>query len=338
MVVFQFPNREQRYAFISPQIGPTHVIFKAITKDIKPVDILILGSSLAMCALDPIILEKELTKQLGRPSVVLNLSVHWRGEEIPFLLLSEILKQRKVKMLIWSSPETITWTDEPHALAFHFWENKSYFKNLQNLSLINQLQYYTGTILSFPRLAYLGFTHGSTFERPIFDMIDDYGPNGGLARKLAFRNNVRLDGKRISYKFEEYHKESPAIVENDFVYSESNSCNFSFGNIEVNSYQKAFLKKIGSLCLTNGITLACFKNPTLMDHKYDQIRFPTFWSEHFSQSVTYMGIQSKKLFPNTDENERKKFYTDSHLNANGQRYLSQTIAPVLASFYAQKIQ
>ena len=152
MSVFDFPNREQRYSFISPQVGPTHAIFKALCKDTQPVDILILGSSLSMCALDPTILERELTNHLGRPSVVLNLSVHWRGEEIPFLLLKEILKQRKVKMLIWSSPQSITWAEEPHELAFHFWDNGSNFSNLHDLPLKNQLQYLTGSILSLPRL------------------------------------------------------------------------------------------------------------------------------------------------------------------------------------------
>ena len=338
MVTLEFPNREQRYAFISPQIGPTHAIFKSLCKDDQPIDILILGSSLAMCALDPLILEKELSKQLDRPSVVLNLAIHWRGEEIPFLLLNEILKQREVKMLIWSSPETITWSNEPHSLAFHFWNNERNFKNLRNLPLENQIQYYTGSLLSFPRLAYLALTHGNHFETPIFDMIDNYGPNGGLPWELGFREQTEDRKSDQPDKFIPYHKDAPIITENDLVYSTSSKQNFYFGKNEVNAYQKAFLNKIGKLCHENSIPLVCFKMPTYAEYNYQQIHFPVYWPDHFEIPLTLMGVLPHQLFPNMDKTERRRFYTDAHLNANGQKYLSEAIAPALSKFYAGTIK
>jgi hypothetical protein len=329
-VIFNFPNKEQRYAFLSPQIGPTHAIFKAVLQENEQIDILILGASLSMCALDPIILENELNQLSRNPLVVYNVSTNWRSEDIPYVFLNDIIEKKKVKMVIWSSIDPKFGKRDPHDLAFQIWDHGKGFQNLDELPLRSKLQYLTGSILAFPRNSYLRLTRARNFKTPVMEELKNYGPQGGLPKKLGF-TDTSLAQKPT--KFVLFNNSPPDLDASSMIFSTETKGNFSFGNYNTNRLQDAFIKKIGRICMNNDVKLACLKIPTFEDRNDKVVNFSSFWPDVFGTDVDLIGVAPAKLLDGLDESSIKLLYYDAHFNMNGQRFFTSAISKAIYNLY-----
>ena len=328
---FNFPEREFAYKSLSPQLGPTQVIHREIFKEKEVVDILVLGSSLMMCAIDPVLLSETISPKDTKPLNILNLSTNWRSEDINFVILNDLVKRRRVKTLIWSpiSPY-FTSNTGPHEFGFQFWDHGENFEITRSLPTKYQLNYYTGSILNFPRLIYLSLNRGDKRSKPFFDIPEKYnfGPKGSLHQK---QNYFYEPWKNIDKKI-------PSFDIQSCIYSSKSHGNFQFSEKKVSDFQRIMISKLGDICAENEISTICLSLPNFKNYLRQNVLLHENWSKILNADNVMVGINPTKLYKDLTEEEIQMFYYDNaHMNLNGQRYYTKAIAPVIKFLHERNL-
>ena len=329
--LFKFPERELAYKSFSPQLGPTQVLYREIFQEKEVVDILVLGSSLMMCAIDPVLLSETISPKGTKSLNILNLSTNWRSEDINFVILNDLVKRRSVKTLIWSpiSPDFSN-NEGPHELGFQFWNHGENFEITRSLPVKYQLNYFTGSILNFPRSIYLSLTRGDKRSKPFFDIPQKYnfGPKGALHQTQNY----------FFEPWEKIEKKIPIIDIQSSIYSSQSHGNFKFSEKSVSDFQRIMISKLGDICAENGISTICLSLPNFRNHLSQNVLLHENWSKVLNTENIMVGISPKSLYKNLSEEEIRMFYFDSgHMNLNGQRYYTKAIAPVIKFLHEKNL-
>ena len=108
------------YATVPTKAGAFPYIQHEIFEEKSDIDVLILSTSLLWTAIDTPYLQTELSKAIGRDAEVVTLGSNWRGEDLNYVMLRDLLERRKVKSLIFSMPADYQIMDEPHNQSAHW--------------------------------------------------------------------------------------------------------------------------------------------------------------------------------------------------------------------------
>ena len=332
------PSREQIYASLPWNVGPYPFIHDQIFVDKSDIDIAIIGDSQIWAAVDAPYLQRELSEKLGRPAVVVSLCCPWAGFDGLYFLMRDLLKHRKVHMIVFADATGLSVVQEtPHKQAWRWFRFAEDSGELAGLPLRLRGVYYYGSILGMPRnlVSLLRPNLGPILTPEKYQELEEAHhwimPNtrlGSLAMQISFDNRPDL-----------FSKSTPetGTQPSDFVtYSPGTAAKFQFAqnSIPSSSIQIYFARKLAALARAHDAKLTCLNIPFYADRRSDLIHERYNWDEAMQAPVNIVGIPPSTLFDGLSDHDLSNLFWDSfHFNENGQLYFTRLLAPTLINLY-----
>lgn len=316
-------SRKGVYQAVPLRAGPYSHFEQQIFEEKSDIDILFLGSSLIWSAVDTPYVQKELSRKLGRDVNVLTFGSNWRGEDLSYVLLRDLLEKRKVQMLVIHMPLDYQTEETPHKQAFRWMLYTENEAALQGLSLRSQLTIYGEEVLGAPR-------HLLSLIRP-----DLRGKETSVSATLGAN---KVEQGFYGAPFVRRAPPVPNFPATDLIYSPKTKDRFYFTGQALNSYQLHFVRLIFDLARQHRVHLAILNIPISRDRHSSVAVERMFWPEVFGADVPIVGVPPATLFKEMSDAEIDQLFYDEHLNVNGSEYFTRAIAPAILELYAQSEQ
>jgi len=333
------PPRAESYSSVSPIMGSYPYMHQQIFEETGRVDIAFIGSSRIYYDIDTPLIEKALSKKLGRKAEVISLGWFWPGFDPLYFITQDLLQHRKVSMIVFDDEGV---GGNPHRLApcwFRFGDNA---KDLAGIPLQFQAAYYFGAIIGMPR-------NLLCLLRPNFPELTPAGvatterlwraPNpmtarGSLSSKLGFNHpNPEHSG------FVDYAPVNGVRPEEVCVFSPATRAKFQFTGPATTPLELDFVRKFAALAKAHQTRLVCLHMPETGEMRVPVIQEREFWPDVTQVDVAMVGIPPATLFAGlSDEDVRKLFMNSLHLNQNGVEYFTSLITPSLVQLYDVQVK
>lgn len=317
------PVRAEAWSSVPTNAGPIAYLQHEVFEETGDIDLLFLGSSLVWAGIDTPLVERALSRQLGRKATVLSLASNWRGEDLTYFLFRDLLAHRRVDMVVSSMAPTAA--DEewaPHRCSA-YWYTDDDAAVRAGLPLRNRLQLFAEQVLGGPR-------HLLTLLRPDRLERSRFGAIRGAGR---FR--LALPGQR----FARLHLPAPSVPADDLIYSDRTRARFRFADVPLTAYQEHFVRLRAQVARAHGVRMAVVNIPlrpepgTPLADVIDERLDPSIL---YGPGTPLVGVSPQVLFGGLDQATIDAHHYDLHLNLNGAERFTRTILPGLLAIYARR--
>lgn len=315
-------RRQDVYPTVPTKAGTFPYIQHEIFNEQTDIDVLILGTSLLWVAIDTPYLQRELSKALGRDAKVITFGSNWRGEDLNYTLLRDLLQRRKVKLLVFSMPAYYQLMDEPHNQSSRWMLYGEEEAALSDLPLRQRVALYGEAVLGAPR-----------------HLLSKVRSNQlGEAERAAVLGANIVERGFNGAAFVRRELPPPNLTREKLIYSTSSASDFRFTGQPLSSYQMHFLRRAFNLLNQYHVPVALVHVPLSIERHKTVVEERMFWPEVFGMEMSIVGVPPATLFKGLSDAEIDQLYYDEHLNANGNQLFTRTITPALVEIYAQHQQ
>lgn len=315
------PHLDDRLRSLPAAAGDFAWIEHAILRERGDIDVLVLGTSYLWAAVDTPFLQKELSLKLGRPVIARTLGSNFRGDEMYFTLLAEVLARRRVSVVVLSMPGVRDRRDAPHPYA-HRIAGPGFVSMYDGLPRRQRAAALGARLLGAPRHA-LSLVRAERVEAsPLIHT------NGALLREAGFGGAAFIDAPETP----------PVRTAGELTFRLSDQTRFCFLNDPLNDFQRHFIDKTIRLAQHTGAQVLLLNVPTWGDRNDNATneieRWPDCvvermrWTDIFP-GVLMIGVTARTLFGGMTDEKAKLFFYSGHMNKNGARYFTSTIAPAI---------
>jgi hypothetical protein len=315
------PRLEERLRSMPTAAGDFAWIEHAILKEQSDIDVLVLGTSYLWAAVDTPLLEKRLSANLGRPIVARTLGSNFRGEEMYFILLEELLKHRQVGTVILSMPGVRDRRDTPHPYA-HRIAGAAFFSMYDGLPARQRASALGEHLLGAPRHALSLLRSERVEASPLVRT------NGALVREAGFSGAG----------FTETMEAPPTHTADELTFGGSDRGRFCFREDLPGPLQLHFIEKTIRLAHGHGAKVVVLNIPTWADRNESASSERERWSDcaiermkwnEMFPGVQLVGLSARELFGDMGDERAKLFFYSGHMNANGARYFTSAVLPAI---------
>lgn len=310
------PDRRDVYRAVEEGNGPFSFIGREIFEHTEPIDVLVLGSSLSWAGVDARAWQQALSEHLGRPAIVVNFGSNWRGEDLLYFQLRDLLQHRQVKLLVFSTPGPAETQAIAHSQAYHWLDDD--WGQTPPLSWRSRAQLYGLQVIGAPRQFLMWLRH----ERGRAPTSID----------AAF-GSLRAERGLRGAPFVPFAPEPVAASAESLLASEAQPGAFQFSAEPLAPYGQHFLARIAQLVDTHHVPTAVLHVTRFSEGRSTFIAERTRWSQVFGHSLPLLGISADRLFAPLTDNQIQKLFYDDHFNANGSAYFTRTLTPALLRTY-----
>lgn len=311
--------RSDVYPTVPTKAGAFPYIQREIFEEKSDIDVLILSTSLLWTAIDTPYLQRELSQASGREVKVVTLGSNWRGEDLNYVLLRDLLAHRKVKSIIFSMPADYQVMDEPHNQSSRWLLYGENSQALDGLPFSQRVALYGEQVLGAPRHLLTKVRGNQLAEDP---------------QKQLLGANLVAEGFEGA-SFSPRDVPTPALSAAEMIYSNSSATNFRFTHKPLSPYQEHFLRLVFALLQQHQVKVTLVHVPLWSERLSTVVEERMDWPEVFGMPITIVGVPPAKLFEGLPNKEIDQFYYNEHLNANGARLFTRTITPALVKSYAE---
>ncbi len=313
------PTLRDRFRSVPTAGGDFAAIEHVVLDERGDIDVLVLGTSYLWAAIDTPFLEKSLRHELGRPLVARTVGSNFRGEEMYLALLSEVVRRRKVRVLVLSMPGVRDRRDAPHPYA-HRIAGPDFLSMHNGLPLRQRGAALGVQLLGGPRHALALLRTERTEVSPL------------VANKGAFLSHTGFAGE----PFREQLDEPPSLAAEELIYGPRSASRFCVLDDPLNEIQLHFTKKTIRLAEDHDVRVVIVHVPTWNDRVAGAPNEQSAWPDCVDERMNYpelfpraslVGMSARTLFgAMTDEHAKLLFYS-GHMNANGARYFTTALLP-----------
>lgn len=316
-------NRAQLYLSVPTSNGPFSFLEREIFDRRDDIDILFLGSSTSLAGIDAPYIEQALTDHLGRKTTVVSFGSNWRGEDLLYTQLRDVLARRKVRLLVFATPSLADDQDGPHSQRFR-WAEPRDDADAPPLPLRARIQEYGLQVLGSPR-RWLLYVRDERGTPP--DSIDAH-----LGALRAQRGFGRL-GQAVD-PFVSARPDPPAFSADELLFGPGTGHRFPLAEMPLSAYQSHYLMRIGQLTASHQVHIAALHVTRYVERGSDVIDERADWRQYFGDHVSTIGATPRRLFAGLEPDMlRRLYYDDDHFNENGQTYFTRAIAPGILRAY-----
>ena len=331
------PSREAGYGAEGWFFGPYPWDQKQIFQETNDIDIVIIGSSRLMYAIDPSYVQQQLGAKLGRPAVVRTIGWFQAGYDSLYFAARDLLAHRKVRLLVFAD-EQPTGHFHVHTRAYRWFTFGDNWPEIAGLPWAVRMNYYSDAILGLPHnLWSLASPPGAVWFKPPtedFYRIIYNAPNPATRLGAIDAQITTIPGMEFQ-PFQPTNAVSPADV---LRYDSQNRTNFSFSPEGIQPEQLFFLRKLAALTRANATGLLALHAPETNDFTAGTVCERACWPELLDPDVQLVGVPGTKLFAGlTDREKLQLFYNENHLNKNGQQFYTRLVTPALLQIYENNI-
>ncbi|HSY18383.1 MAG TPA: hypothetical protein VK815_08620 [Candidatus Acidoferrales bacterium] len=331
------PPRSEIYTSTPAVLGPYHYLQRQIFEETNDIDIAFIGSSRILHGIYAPKVEARLSKELGRPAVVITLGWDWAGFDANYFIAKDLLQHRKVKMIVFSDESRVG--DKPHHAAPRWFRFGDDAGSLGGLPLQLQAAYYFGAVIGMPRnLLSLTRTNYASWTPAGAEVWgrDLRAPDPATTLGTI---SSRLGVDHSAFNFVDFKPTQTGQAANVRVYSAENKTPFQFSGPVASPLQLHFGRKFATLAVEHGCKLVCVHLPEISELRATAIQEREFWPDALQADVTMLGIAPAKLFEGLSEADASKLFLDPyHFNQNGLEYFTPLICPALLEIYDTQVQ
>ena len=304
--------------------GNYHFFAKEIYDREGDIDLLVLGDSIMWCGTDTDMIESEFSRKLGRKAVVLSFAANWRGEDLMYLQLKEILAHRRVRMLMLNMP-VFSERDDPHQAAAYWWVMGEHADVLKDADPITLARLYAVSLWGMPR-------HFLSFLRPnaMLDDTHDIRSNtktGALKEEHGFGYGEFVKPKRaLAFDF------TPQSI----ILSDKTAGGYYFTQRPLNDFQSFFLNRIFALAKEHGVHVVVSSPPRLSQARNGLAEEAIDYAKAFPGFVDTATIAPARIFGNLSDDEIKLYFYDEHMNTTGSETYTRAMLPTILYLYEKK--
>jgi hypothetical protein len=330
------PPREQVYSSISWRLGSFPYMCRQIFEEKGDIDIAFMGSSQMYDDIDTPYVQKQLSEKLGRQATVLSLCWNYSGYDAIYFFAKDLLEHRKVRLLVFSDdPVQDVPPNQPHVNAWRWVRVGDNDADLAALPLNSQISYYYGSIVGLPRnlLNRLRPNLSATvspeqFRRQHLHVLFPPDRLGTRTSQLGYIGRPDL--------FVDYSPQTTTTPSDVYLYSSETRDKFQFSKTLAAPLQTYFASKFLCLAQDHGARPVCLKLPIISEQHCQTIVESRLSIDCLSNKAALFGIVPAKLFEGLGDDDVRKLYEDQvHMNQNGQAYFTRIITPELIQLYEQ---
>ncbi|MBX9694528.1 MAG: hypothetical protein K2Z81_19230 [Cyanobacteria bacterium] len=309
-------SERDRFLALSDPFFDNEYIYREIYEKKSDIDILLIGGCQIDGGLDPIWLQKRLGEEEQEPKVVVCFGQYLECEDLSYFLLKELLKRRKVRLVIWQTPTAGVLYQSPHPSSV-IWYGLKDIKMLLGVSPMHKAMIYAQSVLGGPRNLLSLFRPSPTTRFSI------QGEEAADAKRMRMGWKEQFSPESRD-RFQEFRPLVTEIPAEELFY-DTNPTNFVFLNEPLGDYHMMYLKRAMHLIHEKKIGLVMLHFPLIDEKPSTSVPERMFWPD-IAKPVRLMGATTSRLFgAMTPEEKKLLFWRFDHLNYNGRALFSKAI-------------
>jgi hypothetical protein len=331
------PPRIEAYYAAGPQAARDFSwVRNQVFADKTDLDIAFMGSSHIEEDIDTPYIQAELSERLGRPAVVRTIGWGGAGYDMLYFVARDLLAHRKVRMMVFYDEDAGTDRHKQRPGFFRFAQDSEL---LRGLPLREQASFYLCNIIGMPRDLICALHPDIPESAPVSpeDVWQPHADKPSLSSQLgalSFSKGYTADQEAYA-PFIAFSPVTDAKASEVLVYPPDRS-GFEFSSDPLPVWEAVFAQRFFSLLTEYHVTPVMVHFPVLAEARLPVIRERADWPEFFKGDVHLVGIPPGEMFAGLSDEDVKKLFSDpSHLNRNGQQYLTRLLAPALIQLYEE---
>jgi hypothetical protein len=312
------PPTIEVYRGMSERAGPFDYMRRQVFEVKTPLDIAFVGSSLIGSAISTSLMQSRLSEAIGRPAEVRVLRQSWQGPDMNYFVARDLLENRKVGMLVLSLPARVHNSNRPHVQLFRLARLGDYPGAFDGLDPMHRAAIYADFVLGAPR---------QLLTRLRRNQVD---PNAG-----ADRGQMENDKGYLGRPFVRREIRAPRLTPESLIYSDAAPGVFRFDNRPLNDYQFHFVKQAIDFARSRGIFVVLLHLPSPSERGFQTIPERGRVAALLGPGVALIGLPAARMFENAPDETFLDFFEDEHVNANGGKLYTASIAPAIIQLYEQ---
>lgn len=317
---FRLVSKSDFYSGVTTRHGSFTYLQQQIFTEQSELDIVFVGSSLIWAGIDTPYVQRELSKKLGREAIVVTLATNWRGEDLTYTVLSDLLAHRKVRMVVLTMPLPYQTQSAPHHQSFRWWLYGENEAELRRLPLRDRVAIYGEQVLGAPRHLLSGIRSNRVAVVPQDAKL------GALQEESGFQGAPFV---RRAYQ-------APPPDTRAVIYSPETRDHFQFTGQALSQYQAEFLSATFTLLSKHQTRILILHVPTSQERHSAVVTERMFWPAVLGQDVPIVGVPPAALFVGMGDAEIDQFFYDEHLNVNGSELFTRTVTPAILEVYGRQ--
>ena len=328
-------NPQTRYLVMSKRVGPTDWHVNQILKETEPLDVLFVGNSRILAAVDHAALQQELQRR-GRHLATATIGAQLEAEDLAFTYLRDFFARRRARLVIVQSPE----------IEFPQLDTNPSTKYIRSLvrpdpglyfsTLALATVEYGEMVMIAPRLLLASIIPPGPIVQGVFNfrsetadlektrgaIAPDWGyqdPGPGAAPRAPFIKSALADTPLPALLIRPGAPIPPGVVLVDR---------------PLTPIEGVYLPAIKKLCDQNGAMLALMNEPFANRQDPDTVEVPR---QLVALGIPIIVETRNCMFGKTPEETILQYYSDYfHFNSNGAREGAKVYAPAIETLLGQK--
>jgi hypothetical protein len=319
-----------RYLLMSKRAGPSDWHANQIFKETEPLDVLFLGNSRTLSAIDHAALEREVQLP-GTHFASATLGANFNGYDLTYTFLNDFFARRHARLVVVQYPDFPQLDNNPAEKYIRRLGQPDPGLDIENPALT--ARDYGEMALVGPRLALASVIPPGPLAHEGFKVIEDT-PNlddtrGSIAPDWGYQESKTAP--RAAFVRDELPRRPlPAILirPNGPLPSE-----VSVSDTPLTPIETTYLPAIKSLCEKNGVELAMMMEPIADD---DDPRRIVVSRQVLALGIPIMAASRERTFGDAPIDRIREYYSNYiHFNSNGARRNAEVYGPVLQAILAR---
>jgi hypothetical protein len=313
---------ETRYLVMSKRVGPSDWHADQVLKETGPLDILVLGNSRMLTAIDHAVLQDDVHVP-GRQLKSETIAARFNGYDLSYTFLKDFFVHRHARLVVINYPDIPQIDNHPGEKYIRRLGQPDPGLNIKSPGLA--ITDYAEMALIGPRLALASiFRPGSLTRqgyRTMEDSPDFEKTRGSYTPDEGYQEN-KTSPRAAFVRYDAPNKPHPAIIMNP---GAPLPPGVALTDRALTPIESAYLPAIKALCDKNGAILAFMLLPMAASQGPMEIS-----SQVLALGAPIIAASSEFMFGNLPPERIKENYFDRlHLNSNGARRSAEVFGPAL---------
>jgi hypothetical protein len=318
---------ETRYLVMSKRVGPSDWHTNQVLKETRPLDILVLGNSRMLTAIDHAALREEVHTPDG-PLRSETIAARFNGYDLTYTFLKDFFKHRHARLVVINYPDIPQIDNHPGQKYIRILGQPDPGMDIKSPGLA--ITDYAEMALIGPRLALASIIRPGSLSRQGYRMMDfpDFEETRGSITPDEGYQQDKTSPRAAFAQYDSPEKPQPAIIISP---GEPLPPGVVLTDTALTPIESAYLPAIKTLCEKNDAVLAFMMLPMATSQGPIEIS-----SQVLALGVPIMAASPESMFGKIPLERIKENYFDPlHLNSNGARRSSRVFGPALQTLLEQ---
>ncbi len=325
------PSREQLWRGVDDDSGPIAWVWQQVFRERSDLDVVFVGASLMGAGVDTPRVEAALSRELGREAAVVTLAVNWRTEDRVHLILEELLRRRKVGLVVASMPKPTharRWPGMSHEIGHWTTRLDAGTPLVRGMPLADRVGLAAAHVLTGPRSLLYALRPGRLSPSP------EAANLGASLAPLGFTRAGSGDPQR----YRPVAADPPRFTAGEIV-QEAPGGVLRISELEPSAYQRHCIRETLALLARHEVPLAVLHLPGWPERADAHLEELADWSALAGRPVPVLGVPPAALFePLAEDEVQRLFFNRYHLNASGSRYFTAALLPGILEVASRHVE